>query len=201
MKKEIIIESYSFWKAIQEAEDNGTLVMTFGRFNPPTIGHQCLFQTMLNTATRERGTALVFASHSQDAKKNPLPYEEKCGFIQKILPKGIKLVRTAARNMIQILRELKERKFRKLILIVGDDRTDEKIGFGWIDKTKEEFGFNDVKLVSAGARSGSSKLQNASATAMRNAAKEDNYESFVELSPFDATTTKKLFERLKALLK
>ena len=191
------IESYSFWKAVNEAEANGTLVMTFGRFNPPTIGHQWLFQTMLKTATRERGTALVFTSHSQDAKKNPLPYEEKCGLIQKLLPKGLKLVRTNARTMAEVLAELKNR-FKKLILIVGDDRTG---GFSWIDKCKDDYGLSEVKIVSSGARSGATKIQNASATAMRAAAKADDFEEFKELSPFDERTSTKLFDRLKALLK
>ena len=54
-----------------------TAVFTFGRFNPPTIGHQKLLQAVLRTAKSEGGKPFIFGSHSQDKKKNPLSYKEK----------------------------------------------------------------------------------------------------------------------------
>ena len=190
--------SFSDWKAINEAVENGALVMTFGRFNPPTIGHQWLFQQMLNIATRERAVGLVFTSHSQDVKKNPLPYDQKCKWISKLLPKGLKLVKTKARNLQEILTELKPKQFRKLILVVGDDRTE---GFAWVQKYKEDFGFQTVDIRSSGARSGASKIESASATAMREYAKQDDYGSFREYSPFDDKDTEALYSQLQAILK
>ena len=196
---DMLIEGYSFWKAMQEAQHSETLVMTFGRFNPPTIGHKWLFQQMLNIATRERAEALVFTSHSQDKKKNPLSYVEKCELVTKLLPRGVRLVRTNARNMIEIVKEIAGyNRFRKLIVVVGDDRLD---SFSWIDKSKEEFGLTKVELKSAGARSGASNIQNASATALRNAAKAGDMETFMEYSPFDAKTSEKVFNLIKDRLK
>lgn len=196
---DMLIEGYSFWKALQEAQHSETLVMTFGRFNPPTIGHKWLFQQMLNIATRERAEAFVFTSHSQDKKKNPLSYVEKCELVSKLLPRGVRLVRTNARNMIEIVKEIAGyNRFRKLIVVVGDDRLD---SFSWIDKSKEEFGLTKVELKSAGARSGASNIQNASATALRNAAKAGDMETFMEYSPFDAKTSEKVFNLIKDRLK
>lgn len=196
---DMLIEGYSFWKALQEAQHSETLVMTFGRFNPPTIGHKWLFQQMLNIATRERAEAFVFTSHSQDRKKNPLSYVEKCELVSKLLPRGVRLVRTNARNMIEIVKEIAGyNRFRKLIVVVGDDRLD---SFSWIDKSKEEFGLTKVELKSAGARSGASNVQNASATALRNAAKAGDMETFMEYSPFDAKTSEKVFNLIKDRLK
>lgn len=190
--------TFSEWKAVNEALENGTLVMTFGRFNPPTIGHQWLFQKMLNIATRERGVPLVFASHTQDPKKNPLPYDQKCKWIAKLLPKGVKLVKTKARNMQEILKELMPKGFRRLILIVGDDRVE---GFSWIDKYKEDFGFQKVEIVSAGARSGVSAIQNASATQMREYAKSGDIDAFKTMSPFSEKESEELFTQLQKCLK
>lgn len=196
---DMLIEGYSFWKALQEAQHSETLVMTFGRFNPPTIGHKWLFQQMLNIATRERAEAFVFTSHSQDKKKNPLTYVEKCELVSKLLPRGVRLVRTNARNMIEIVKEIAGyNRFRKLIVVVGDDRLE---SFSWIDKSKEEFGFTKVELKSAGARSGASNVQNASATALRNAAKAGDMEAFMNYSPFDAKTSEKVFNIIKDRLK
>lgn len=195
----MLIEGYAFWKALQEAQHSDSLVMTFGRFNPPTIGHKWLFQQMLNIATRERAEAFVFTSHSQDKKKNPLTYVEKCELVSKLLPRGVRLVRTNARNMIEIVKEIAGyNRFRKLIVVVGDDRLE---SFSWIDKSKEEFGFTKVELKSAGARSGASNVQNASATALRNAAKAGDMEAFMNYSPFDARTSEKVFNIIKDRLK
>lgn len=195
----MLIEGYAFWKALQEAQHSDSLVMTFGRFNPPTIGHKWLFQQMLNIATRERAEAFVFTSHSQDKKKNPLTYVEKCELVSKLLPRGVRLVRTNARNMIEIVKEIAGyNRFRKLIVVVGDDRLE---SFSWIDKSKEEFGFTKVELKSAGARSGASNVQNASATALRNAAKAGDMEAFMNYSPFDVKTSKKVFSIIKDRLK
>ena len=196
---DMLIEGYSFWKALQEAQHSDSLVMTFGRFNPPTIGHRWLFQQMLNIATRERAEAFVFTSHSQDKKKNPLSYVEKCELVSKLLPRGLRLVRTNARNMIEIVKEIAGyNRFRKLIVVVGDDRLD---SFSWIDKSKEEFGLTKVELKSAGTRSGASNIQNASATALRNAVKAGDMETFMEYSPFDAKTSEKVFNLIKDRLK
>ena len=195
----MLIEGYAFWKALHEAQHSDSLVMTFGRFNPPTIGHKWLFQQMLNIATRERAEAFVFTSHSQDKKKNPLTYVEKCELVSKLLPRGVRLVRTNARNMIEIVKEIAGyNRFRKLIVVVGDDRLE---SFSWIDKSKEEFGFTKVELKSAGARSGASNVQNASATALRNAAKAGDMEAFMNYSPFDARTSEKVFNIIKDRLK
>lgn len=195
----MLIEGYAFWKALQEAQHSDSLVMTFGRFNPPTIGHKWLFQQMLNIATRERAEAFVFTSHSQDKKKNPLTYVEKCELVSKLLPRGVRLVRTNARNMIEIVKEIAGyNRFRKLIVVVGDDRLE---SFSWIDKSKEEFGLTKVELKSAGARSGASNVQNASATALRNAAKAGDMEAFMNYSPFDAKTSEKVFNIIKDRLK
>jgi FAD synthase len=191
-------KGFAEWKAINEAVENGILVMTFGRFNPPTIGHQWLFQQMLSIATRERGVGLVFASHTQDAKRNPLPYDQKCKWLSKLIPKGLKLVRTNARNMQEILTELKPKQFRKLILVVGDDRTE---GFAWVEKYKNDYGFQTVDIRSSGARSGASKIENASGTAMRDYARKNDYASFREYSPFSDRDTESLYSQLRAILK
>ena len=48
----------------------------FGRMNPPTIGHKQLIDTVANLAGNNY---FIFASHSQDPKKNPLDPQNKNG--------------------------------------------------------------------------------------------------------------------------
>ena len=46
---------------------------TFGRFNPPTTGHEKLIKAL----AAQGGTIMVFPSQTQDPKKNPLPSLKK----------------------------------------------------------------------------------------------------------------------------
>ena len=52
------------------AKTRGTLTLGFGRFNPPTAGHEKLLDKIKDTA--EGGSYTVYPSHSQDNDKNPL---------------------------------------------------------------------------------------------------------------------------------
>ena len=60
-------------------------VFTFGRFNPPTTGHEKLLDAVTKVAGRNK--YFVYASHSNDAKKNPLDYKSKIKFMRKMFPR------------------------------------------------------------------------------------------------------------------
>ena len=65
----------------------GTLTVAFGRFNPPTIGHQQLMDVAANAAAGdEDGQYLIFPSRSQDKKKNPLDPDTKIDYMQRFYP-------------------------------------------------------------------------------------------------------------------
>ena len=53
------------------------VVFTFGRMNPPTIGHQKLVDKVEAIAKKEKAPARVYLSHTQNNKKDPLNYAEK----------------------------------------------------------------------------------------------------------------------------
>ena len=64
-----------------------TAVYTFGRFNPPTIGHEKLLRVVESTSTKEGGDYFIYTSHSQDSKKNPLSHKQTINFLKLIFPK------------------------------------------------------------------------------------------------------------------
>ena len=66
-------------------EEEKTIFFTFGRMNPPTIGHEKL----LNKLAQNAGSNpyKVYLSQSQDAEKNPLSYKEKIKVARKMFPK------------------------------------------------------------------------------------------------------------------
>ena len=79
------------------------IVFTFGRMNPPTIGHQKLVDKIISTAKKEKADAKVFLSHSQNNKKDPLNYAEKIRFARKAFGKVIQ--QSNSKTIIQILKE------------------------------------------------------------------------------------------------
>ena len=59
------------------------VTFTFGRFNPPTIGHEKLMDATKKIGRNYR----VYASHTQDANKNPLDYKSKVSYMKRMFPK------------------------------------------------------------------------------------------------------------------
>ena len=56
-------------------EEEKTVYFTFGRMNPPTIGHEKLLNSLAMKAGKN--PYRIFLSQSEDPKKNPLPYQMK----------------------------------------------------------------------------------------------------------------------------
>lgn len=66
--------------SVARAAESDTAYFAFGRFQPPTIGHELLFQYMDGL----QGDRYVFASRSRDSKKNPLDVYDKVRFMRKM---------------------------------------------------------------------------------------------------------------------
>jgi len=102
----------------------GTVVFTFGRFNPPTTGHEKLLNVLMNASSKERGEYFAFMSHSQDKKKNPLTHDQKMMFMKLMFPKHRSaFVKSKARNALEVLVQLYDMKrYSKAVMVVGSDR-------------------------------------------------------------------------------
>src|SRR5210317_1363414 len=73
---------------IHEAREK-SMVFTFGRFNPPTIGHEKLINKVKSLPTNQKK---IYLSRSQDTKKNPLSPRDKLNVMKDMFP-------THARNI------------------------------------------------------------------------------------------------------
>lgn len=126
----------------------GTIVISFGRMNPITVGHEKLVNKVMAVAAKERATPAVYLSQSQDAKKNPLSYKDKITFAQKAFGKVIKP--SKARTIIEVAKELSG-KYQKLVIVVGSDRVGE---FNTLMNkyNGKDYTFQNIEVVSAGER-------------------------------------------------
>jgi nicotinamide mononucleotide adenylyltransferase len=125
-----------------------TVVLTFGRFSPPTVGHEKLVNKIASEAKSRKATPLVFASHTFDKKKNPLSYDKKISYLQKAFGKIVQ--KSSARTIIEVAKELNG-KFANLIVVVGADRVPE---FERLLTTYngKEYNYKNIEIISAGDR-------------------------------------------------
>lgn len=152
-----------------------TVVISFGRFNPITIGHEKLVNKVISEAIRRKATPMVFMTHTQDSKKNPLSYEDKINYGRKAFGRAI--IKTKSRTIIEVAKELSG-KFDNLVFVVGQDRVKDFKELMNMYNGKE-FQFNTIEVISAGARDPDSEgLEGMSASKMRKIAQEGNFEEF-----------------------
>ena len=161
-----------------------TAVFVFGRFNPPTIGHEKLLNALTATAQRESGKALVYTSSTQDAKKNPLSKNQIFQYLAKAFPKQRKTFqsRSTAKNPLEVAVELSG-KYDKLVMVVGSDRVSDFSSllntYNGIKGKHGSYEFKEIDIVSAGERDpDASGAAGMSASKMREAAVQGDFNLF-----------------------
>ena len=140
-------------------DDRATAVFAFGRFNPPTIGHQKLIQKVQSMTKQVNGKGYIFLSHTQNPKKDPLSFQEKQAYItSQITDPNLEIGDPAVKTIIQALQKIQAQGRTRVIMIAGDDRVMEFQKFlnqynGNPDKQGIiPYKFDDVQVVSAGQR-------------------------------------------------
>ena len=161
-----------------------TAVFAFGRYNPPTIGHEKLINAVIANNQREGGTAFIYGSHSQDSRKNPLTHSQKMGYLKKMFPRIKKSIQSGAkeRNVLEIADTLSG-KYDKLVLVVGSDRVDDFTSllnsYNGIKSKHGFYEFKKIEVISAGERDPDADgASGMSASKMRRTATQGDFEAF-----------------------
>jgi len=173
------------YKQFVKESHGSTAVFTFGRFNPPTIGHEKLIKVVASAATKENGDYFIYMSHSQDAKKNPLNYAHKMMFMKLMFPKHrSNIAKSNARHALEVASQLYDTgHYSKLVMVVGSDRVKEfKKILNQYNGEKNKHGFYDFKqieVISAGERDPDAEgAEGMSASKMRAAVIAGDYDAF-----------------------
>ncbi len=167
-------------------ENSGkTAVYTFGRFNPPTIGHEKLLRVVDTTSSKEGGDHFIYTSHSQDSKKNPLSHKQTINFLKLIFPKHRAFVEDSrATTALHAASEIYDKGgYSKLIMVVGSDRVRDFSSLlnRYNDKKSKHgyYNFDSIEVVSAGERDPDADgAEGMSASKMRQAVVDSDYEVF-----------------------
>ena len=180
-------------------EDLGPLTVTFGRFNPPTIGHQKLLDAAKKAAGK--GSLKVYPSRSQDAKKNPYDADEKVDVMRQMFPDHAENIVNDpnARTIFDVLKQAHQDGYSSVKIVVGGDRVKEfeKLSSNY---NGQLYDFSGLETVSAGERDADSEgVEGMSASKMRKAAANNDFKSFRQGVPktIDDKTAKQMMNSLR----
>jgi len=169
-------------------EGQNTIVFSFGRMNPPTVGHGKLLDKMKSVAGQN--TYRMYLSKSHDVKRNPLKYKDKIKWCRKFFPKhGRNVVYdNTIINTFDVVTKLHKEGFTDVIMVVGSDRVREfDILLKKYNGVKARHGlydFKSIKVVSAGERDPDAEgVTGMSASKMRASAAKNDFASFVKGVP------------------
>ena len=180
-------------------EDLGPLTVTFGRFNPPTVGHQKLLDAAKKAAGK--GSLRIYPSRSHDPKKNPYDPDEKIDVMKQMYPDhaGNIVNDPNSKTIFDVLKQAYEDGFSSVKIVVGGDRVKEFTKLSG-DYNGKLYDFSDVETVSAGERDPDAEgVEGMSASKMRKAAMEDDFETYRTGIPdvIDDKTAKMMMTNLK----
>jgi len=184
-----------------------TAVFTFGRFNPPTTGHEKLIDALAREQGKNPGAPMyVYPSHSQNPKKDPLPHNKKVAYMKKMFSKYKKNIKVSrSRNVFDIAVELYNKGHKAIVMVVGSDRVDEFSNlldkYNGVDGRHGFYGFDDIKVVSAGERDPDAEgVEGMSASKMRAAAQSGEYDEFKLGLPKGFADGEKLFNDVRKFM-
>lgn len=169
-------------------EEERSVFFTFGRMNPPTIGHGKVMDALAQKSGKS--DYKVFVSQTQDAKKNPLSYSDKIKHVRKMFPKHARqvMVDKKVKTAINALVSLYDQGYRTVTMVVGDDRLREfDVLFNKYNGQQARHGFYNFKsinLVSAGKRDPDAEgIEGMSASKQRETAASNDFVAFSQGVP------------------
>ena len=180
----------------------GTLTIAFGRFNPPTTGHEKLLDTVASSS--DDNDYMIVPSRSQDNKKNPLDPDTKVAVMQKMFPKHKdKIVNDKNnRTIFDVLKKAHTDGYANVRILGGADRVKEfeKLTGDYNGKL---YNFDNVEVMSAGARDpDSDDVTGMSASKQRKAAAEGDIKAFMKGVPksLSQKDAEELFKKIRTAM-
>ena len=189
-------------------DDQSTAVFAFGRFNPPTIGHEKLIDTLRSVAQKNDAKPYLFLSHKQNSKTDPLTFQEKENYIKGTRQFGdIEIGNSGVTTIVQALQKLMNEGRTRVIMIAGSDRVNSfKQFLNQYNKQTDKkgnlvFDFDFVDVVSSGERDPDDEgVTGASASKAREAAVNGDFNTFSKIV-MGGENSKKLYQILQSRMK
>ena len=163
--------------------EGDTLTTAFGRFNPPTSGHEKLLQAARKAAAG--GQLKIYPSRSQDPKKNPLDPDMKISYMKKMFSDFEEEIinDSEMKTIFDVLSTAFEDGYKNVNIIVGADRQAEFENLAQ-KYNGELYDFDNIRVISAGVRDSDAEgVEGMSASKLRKAVLDDDMVAFKKGTP------------------
>jgi len=182
-----------------QSQETPPLTIVFGRFNPPTVGHDKLLKSARRISAG--GDVKIYPSRTQDPKKNPLDPDMKISFMKKMFPDFEEIIINDdnMRSIFDVLINANEEGYSSVNIVVGSDRQAEFENLAQ-KYNGDLYNFDLIRVVSAGVRDADADgVEGMSASKMRKAVIDDDFDSFRRGTPktLDDADTQALFNAVR----
>ena len=177
----------------QQTQVKGVVVV-FGRFNPPTIGHEKLLKAAANEAKRTGSELKIYPSRTQDAKKNPLDPGTKINFMKKMFPDYEESIMDdgGSKTIFDVLTSAYNAGYKNATVVVGQDRLAEFQGLAQKYNGSDLYNFENIMVLSGGSRDpDADDVSGMSASKLRSHAAEGDFNAFSRGVPNTLKTMQK----------
>jgi len=167
----------------EEPQELPPLTIVFGRFNPPTVGHEKLLKSAKRISAG--GDIKIYPSRTQDPKKNPLDPSKKVGYMKKMFPEFEKNIINDPdmKSIFDVLVTANEDGYTNVNIVVGSDRQAEFENLAQ-KYNGELYNFDQIRVISAGVRDADAEgVEGMSASKMRKAVMDNDFASFRRGTP------------------
>lgn len=167
----------------EEPQELPPLTIVFGRFNPPTVGHEKLLKSAKRISAG--GDIKIYPSRTQDPKKNPLDPSKKVGYMKKMFPefKDSIINDPDMKSIFDVLVTANEDGYTNVNIVVGSDRQAEFENLAQ-KYNGELYNFDQIRVISAGVRDADAEgVEGMSASKMRKSVMDDDFASFRRGTP------------------
>lgn len=170
----------SFKQYLEEQQRRDVLVYAFGRYNPPTRGHILHFHAVQDYAVKLGCSYEIFISKTVDNKKNPVPVEARIEYIKKAFPQMITPAPTV--NMFTVIDTYANSRTKRLVYMAGSDYFENNADKGMFDRLQSYAKEKGIELTVQMSRQ-REPMGDVSGTALRTAAMNNDFETFLKASP------------------
>jgi hypothetical protein len=188
-------------KIVHKTQKSKTIVVAFGRFNPPTSGHQLLFNKVVETAAKMGADHAIGISQTQEPKKNPLSASRKLYWLQQLFPRVNFISKAKIQTPFDMMYVLAKKGYTHIIIVSGEDRAE---GYDMIKKyighkdPEKRLNIKRLDVVSLKRDAKSRGASGMSASKMREAVAKGNLKAFTSGLPASGReTAKRLFDEIK----
>ena len=179
------------------------LTIAFGRFNPPTAGHEKLLQAAKKAAAG--GDLKIYPSRTQDNNKNPIDPDMKVSYMRKMFPDFEENIVNdpEMRSIFNVLTTASEEGYKSINIVVGADRLGEFENLA-MKYNGDLYDFEEIRTISAGPREDDAEgIEGVSSSKQRKAVMDDDYQAFKKGLPksVDDADGQALFDAVRTGMK